>query len=97
MSNILSYETVSLDDRENALVILDQTRLPNEIVMLHLTDIEDIRQAIYTLQVRGAPAIGMGRRLGPNGPWDRRIVKDGYIVNYYRNKIWGKLDTEIRR
>ena len=45
----------------------------------------------------GAPAIGMGRRLGPNGPFDRRMVKEGYIVNYYRNKIWGKLDTEMRR
>ena len=64
MSNILSYETVSLDEHENALVILDQTRLPNEIVMLHLTDIEDIRKAIYTLQVRGAPAIGIAAAFG---------------------------------
>ena len=30
----------------------------------------------------GAPAVGMFRRLGPDGPYDRRIVKDGYIVNY---------------
>ena len=64
MSNILSYETVSLDEHENALVILDQTRLPNEIVMLHLTDIADIRKAIYTLQVRGAPAIGIAAAFG---------------------------------
>ena len=40
----------------------------------------------------GRAAIGMGRRFGPDGPWDRRMVKDGYIVNYYLNKIWGKLE-----
>ena len=64
MNSILNYESVALDEHENALVILDQTRLPNEIVMLHLTDIKDIRQAIYTLQVRGAPAIGIAAAFG---------------------------------
>ena len=64
MNSILNYETAALDEHENALVILDQTRLPNEIVMLHLTDIQDIRQAIYTLQVRGAPAIGIAAAFG---------------------------------
>ena len=63
-NSILNYETVSLDEHENALVILDQTRLPNEINMLHLTDIKDIWQAIYTLQVRGAPAIGIAAAFG---------------------------------
>lgn len=63
-NSILNYETVSLDEHENALVILDQTRLPNEINMLNLTDIQDIRQAIYTLQVRGAPAIGIAAAFG---------------------------------
>ena len=63
-TSILNYESVALDEHENALVILDQTRLPNEIVMLHLTDIHTIRNAIYTLQVRGAPAIGIAAAFG---------------------------------
>lgn len=64
MNSILNYESVALDEHENALLILDQTRLPNEIITLHLTDIKDIRNAIYTLQVRGAPAIGIAAAFG---------------------------------
>ena len=64
MNSILNYESVALDEHENALLILDQTRLPNEIITLHLTDIHDIRNAIYTLQVRGAPAIGIAAAFG---------------------------------
>ena len=62
--NILSYETVALDEQENSLVILDQTKLPNEINILHIKDIRDIYHAIYTLQVRGAPAIGIAAGFG---------------------------------
>lgn len=28
--NIMDYETVELDDQENALVIIDQTKLPGQ-------------------------------------------------------------------
>lgn len=62
--NILTYESVSLDENEPALLILDQTKLPNVIEVLHLTDIHDIHRAIYTLQVRGAPAIGIAAAFG---------------------------------
>ena len=62
--SIMSYETVSLDEQEGALVILDQTRLPGEVKILHLTDQKDIWQAIYLLQVRGAPAIGVAAAFG---------------------------------
>lgn len=62
--NILTYETVSLDENENALLILDQTKLPNTVDILHLTDIRGIWNAIKTLQVRGAPAIGITAAFG---------------------------------
>ena len=62
MSSILTYESVALDNDE--LVILDQTKLPCEISLLRLTDIKDIWQAIYALQVRGAPAIGIAAAFG---------------------------------
>ena len=57
--NIMSYETVALDDEQSALVILDQTKLPYEVEVLHLTEQKDIWDAIYLLKVRGAPAIGV--------------------------------------
>ena len=48
-----------LDDEDSALIILDQTLLPNEVKYLALHTNEEICRAIKTLQVRGAPAIGV--------------------------------------
>lgn len=62
--NIMSYETVALDEENHALVIIDQTKLPGEVEILHLTEQKDIWQAIYLLQVRGAPAIGVAAGFG---------------------------------
>ena len=62
--SIMSYETVALDDERSALVILDQTKLPYEVEILSLTDQKDIWNAIYLLQVRGAPAIGVAAGFG---------------------------------
>ena len=62
--SIMSYETVALDDENSALVILDQTKLPSVVEVLHLTEIKDIWDAIYLLKVRGAPAIGCAAAFG---------------------------------
>lgn len=64
MKNILSYDTVSFDEEKNALVIIDQTKLPGRVEILSLTKREDIHRAIYLLQVRGAPAIGVSAAIG---------------------------------
>lgn len=83
--NIMSYETVSLDDKNNQLVIIDQTRLPYETKMLYLKTQKEIWNAIYLLQVRGAPAIGvaaaMGIYLGA-----RKIEADNYGEFYCKFK-----------
>jgi len=62
--NIMDYETLALDDAENALVIIDQTKLPDKTELLHLTTQEEIWAAIHELQVRGAPAIGDAAAIG---------------------------------
>lgn len=62
--NIMSYETVSLDAENGELVIIDQTRLPYETHLLHLKTQQEIWNAIYLLQVRGAPAIGVAAASG---------------------------------
>lgn len=67
MSNkksILDYETVALDDEKSALVIIDQTQLPYNTEILSLTKQKEIWNAIYLLQVRGAPAIGVAAAIG---------------------------------
>ena len=53
-----------IDDAQHALVIIDQTKLPNEVEILRLTRQKDIWNAIYLLQVRGAPAIGVAAAIG---------------------------------
>ena len=55
-TNILAMETIALDDSERALVIIDQTKLPNCAEYLHLKTQGEIWTAIRELQVRGAPA-----------------------------------------
>ncbi len=62
--NKLGFETVTLDDEASALVIVDQTRLPNERKILRLETQKEIWDAIYLLQVRGAPAIGVAAAYG---------------------------------
>jgi methylthioribose-1-phosphate isomerase len=61
---ILDYETVALDDEHSALLIIDQTQLPYHTEVLSLTSQEEIWNAIYLLQVRGAPAIGVSAAIG---------------------------------
>lgn len=64
MKNITDLKTVRLSDDLNAVVILDQTRLPAEECYLELFSAEEIWDAIYKLKVRGAPAIGVAAAYG---------------------------------
>jgi len=57
-------DTVSFDEKNNRLLLIDQTKLPNETVLLSLHTIEEIERAICSLQVRGAPAIGVAAAIG---------------------------------
>ncbi len=56
---MLSVDHVRLSEDESELIILDQTRLPNRQVYLHLRGREELWRAIKELQIRGAPAIGI--------------------------------------
>ncbi len=53
-----------LTAKKDALVVLDQTRLPTEELFLELKTPETIFEAIKTLKVRGAPAIGIAAAFG---------------------------------
>ena len=41
--------------KNDALVLLDQTKLPNEVVYEEFTTAESVWDAIVTMKVRGAP------------------------------------------
>lgn len=51
--------SVWLDDEHGELVIVDQTMLPGEVRLLRLRTVEQVWEAIRSLRVRGAPAIGI--------------------------------------
>lgn len=62
--NIMHYDTVRLNEAGDALIIIDQTLLPNEVVYLELRNQDAIWEAIKRLRVRGAPAIGVAAGIG---------------------------------
>ena len=61
---ILDYETLAWNDEEDALVIIDQTKLPGRTELCTLRTQQEIWDAIHELQVRGAPAIGVAAAMG---------------------------------
>lgn len=52
-------ENVHLSDDGKSVVIIDQTKIPNELVLLTLSTAKEMYDAIKSLAVRGAPAIGI--------------------------------------
>ncbi len=53
------------EDASGAAVrILDQSRLPQEVVYLRLTHVQEVVEAINSMRVRGAPAIGVTAAFG---------------------------------
>ncbi len=59
MSTVMKFFTVKYDKALNVITILDQTKLPGKEVYRRLKSIPDVYKAIKTLQVRGAPLIGV--------------------------------------
>jgi methylthioribose-1-phosphate isomerase len=49
--------------KQNRIVIIDQTRLPGELKYLSLRNLKALWGAIFSLKVRGAPALGAGKGL----------------------------------
>jgi len=50
--------------KDNKVKMIDQTRLPNELIFVEYDDFNQIADAIKTLVVRGAPAIGVSGAFG---------------------------------
>jgi methylthioribose-1-phosphate isomerase len=59
IESVTHVDNVKLSEDGRAVVIIDQSLLPNETVYLTLDKAEDLWEAIYSLRVRGAPAIGI--------------------------------------
>ncbi len=69
----MQYPTV--DYEQGAVLLLDQTRLPHEVVQLRCTTVEELVEAIRSLSVRGAPAIGVAAAHGVTLAADRLLER----------------------
>jgi methylthioribose-1-phosphate isomerase len=58
----LKFEPVQWEG--NALVLIDQRKLPNQFTLIRCRKIADVWHAIHELAVRGAPAIGIAAGYG---------------------------------
>ena len=50
--------------KDNSVIMIDQTKLPNNLEFVTYTNYKDVADAIRTLVVRGAPAIGVSGAFG---------------------------------
>lgn len=54
----------AIEWKENKVVMLDQTKLPCEVIFIDCTDHRMIAEGIKKLRIRGAPAIGIAAAMG---------------------------------
>ena len=54
----------TVDWAGDSVELIDQTRLPAEVVMLRVSDVPTLVDAIERLAVRGAPALGVAGAFG---------------------------------
>ena len=85
-------ETDPLNDvvawRDGHIVAIDQTALPHELRVLHITTVDELVDAIIRLAIRGAPALGVAGALGV-ALAVRQAGREGWDAP--------RLDTEVER
>ena len=54
----------TIEWKDNSVIMIDQTKLPNSLEYVTYTDYNDVATAIRNLVVRGAPAIGVSGAFG---------------------------------
>jgi S-methyl-5-thioribose-1-phosphate isomerase len=85
-------ETGPLDDvvawRDEHIVAIDQTVLPHEFRVLHITTVGELVDAIIRLAIRGAPALGVAGALGV-ALAVRQAQREGWDAS--------RLQTEVER
>lgn len=64
-SNVQIHSSLrTVEWKDNQVIMIDQTKLPNELIFVKYNDYNQIAHAIRTLVVRGAPAIGVSGAFG---------------------------------
>ena len=77
---VLPPTAVDWSANRRALRILDQRALPEQELVLELDELDATIDAIRTLAIRGAPAIGVGAAIGLVVSLDNRAGRDGALA-----------------
>ncbi len=86
----LNGATVGYDTERNKAVFIDQTLLPGEYMEVFTDDYDEMYDAVKTLKVRGAPAIGvfaaicMAVLVNKNDGEDLKTVLDSYADDFVK-------------
>jgi len=104
MDSIIHPTLRTIEWKDNIVVMIDQTKLPNELVHVQYSNYLDVAAAIKNLVIRGAPAIGVAGAFGlclaalqSNATTKDKFIEDlekaKKILNETRptavNLIWG--------
>ncbi|MCX6346322.1 MAG: S-methyl-5-thioribose-1-phosphate isomerase [Armatimonadetes bacterium] len=54
----------TVDYKHGKIIMIDQTRIPAELATIEISSVEALADAIITMKVRGAPAIGVAAAMG---------------------------------
>ena len=72
--------------KDNSIIMIDQTKLPNSLEYVTYTDYNQVANAIRTLVVRGAPAIGVSGAFGlALAALQSNAKEKDELINYLEN------------
>lgn len=81
MKDLFGFDSVGYDNNSKCLVIIDQTLLPGREEFLSIDNEEILEEAIKSLKVRGAPAIGIAAAIGI------AVLMDRFVCSEARNFV----------
>ena len=64
MEELKTHYLRTVEWKDNKVIMIDQTKLPNKLEYVEYSDYHDVANAIKTMIVRGAPAIGVSGAFG---------------------------------
>ena len=72
----------TIDWVDGEIRLIDQTRLPDQLIVLRIADVDDLVDSIVRLAIRGAPALGVAGAMGvallaARHPGDDVLVREG--------------------
>jgi methylthioribose-1-phosphate isomerase len=72
--------------KDNSVIMIDQTKLPNILEYVTYTDFNQVADAIRTLVVRGAPAIGVSGAFGlALAALQSKAIEKDELISYLEN------------